>query len=68
MRLTSPIAGSSIGRSAPQPTASTLNFGDTPVDFRANAAMLRIGAAGFVSFFSLNGSHVIADTTGYFLG
>jgi len=53
---------------APRPTSSTLNFGDTPIDFRANAAMLRIGAGGFVSFFSLNGSHVIADTTGYFLG
>lgn len=38
-----------------------------PTDTRANAAFLPVGDGGQVSFFSLNGAHLLADAAGYFL-
>jgi len=50
-----------------RPVASTLNFVTAPLDTRANAAMLPVGEEGRVSFYTLNGSHLLADVAGYFL-
>lgn len=51
-----------------RPLASTLNFAAMPADTRANAAMLPVGAGGRISFYLLNGGHLLADATGYYLG
>ncbi|TDT18452.1 concanavalin A-like lectin/glucanase superfamily protein [Ilumatobacter fluminis] len=55
-------------RGPAQPTASTLNFVEVPVDVRANAAMLQLGVGGQISFFTLEESHILGDTVGYHLG
>ena len=54
-------------RGPTRPTASTLNFG-APIDTRANAAMLPVGVDGQISFYTKNGSDMLADVSGYFLG
>jgi hypothetical protein len=54
-------------RGPERPLASTLNFA-TPLDTRANAAMLPIGVDGQISFYTQNGSDILADVSGYFLG
>jgi hypothetical protein len=49
----------------PMPNASVLNLsraGDT----RANAAILPVGTSGSIAYFSETGTHLIADTSGYF--
>lgn len=48
------------------PNASTLNP-QGPNDTRPNAAILPVGAGGQIDYFALNGAHLLADTTGYFL-
>ena len=54
-------------RGPSRPVASTLNFA-APLDTRANAAMLPVGVGGQISFSTLNGSDMLADVAGYFLG
>ena len=63
-------AGRSPGRSGAGAAASdpAAGYPAAPLDTRANAAMLPVGAGGQISFYSLNGSDVIADAAGYFLG
>ena len=64
----SPIGFLTVWERGPsRPTASTLNFAP-PIDVRANAAMVPVGVDGQVSFYTLNGSDMLADTAGYFLG
>ena len=64
----SPIGFLTVWERGPsRPTASTLNFAP-PIDVRANAAMVPVGVGGQVSFYTLNGSDMLADTAGYFLG
>lgn len=50
-----------------RPLASTLNLEHAPLDTRANAAMLRLGANGRIDVYSKSGGDVLADVTGYFL-
>lgn len=52
---------------SPLPNASTVNFSEVPIDTRANGAWLPVGVGGKVSYYTLNGSHILADASGYFL-
>lgn len=48
-----------------QPNASTLNLRGTD-DTRPNAAILPLSPSGAISYYSDQGTHLLADTTGYF--
>ena len=48
-----------------RPDTSTLNV--VAGDVRPNAAVVRLGAGGALSFFSQSGGHLVADVTGYFV-
>ena len=54
-------------RGPKRPVASVLNFA-APLDTRANAAMLPVGVDGQINFYTLSGSDILADVSGYFLG
>jgi hypothetical protein len=51
----------------PRPNVSSLNLTRT-FDTRPNAAIAPVGTGGAISYFSETGTHLIADTTGYFTG
>ena len=48
-----------------RPDTSTLNV--LPGDVRPNAAAVKLGAGGALSFFAQSGAHLVADVTGYFV-
>lgn len=49
------------------PLASTLNLQGAS-DTRPNAAILPIGDGGRIDYFAVSGAHLLADTTGYYVG
>ena len=49
----------------PRPDTSTLNV--VAGDVRPNAAVVKLGTGGALSFFTQSGAHLVADATGYFV-